>query len=482
VPKFGVPTEEQLAKINKLAKRTLSADEVFVFPTKLVGDMIIPNRYVQLTKELLDVYAEDAKKGVALMLDHSWSPDGLFGMGGRPKAAIPYGRTFDSHFDKPTEENETVSLMADHYMVRGIELDGIKTDDLIASIEAGTLFDTSIGFSYDNAICSICGNNYRNYEQCKHVAGKTYEIEENGVTKNKLCFIQAKPPGFLMENSLVFDGAYPGAGIMSKAGDVLENENGIYEVVTDIKGIEPDKSMIAIYGQRTGLTTMVKKANRKKVFSIGDYKESYFELPPLEVDENNKLYIPDRYTFKTNNGDTVIYKNGEHIILKGGESKMNENVLKMLMSFGFTKEEAENLNTKETSTVLEVISEKWKTVTPSIIKDAEPLNVYMTQEQVKDALGADLKADEVLNLAKEGQEYRKHLIDEALAMGVRAQGNDFPAETWKNTFATMSTKAIRDIMKTFEAQAKSEIPAGRKTDPEAGFNKQASLPDEAFMV
>ena len=241
--KFGVPTTEQLAKINKLAKRTLSADEVFVFPTKLAGDMIIPNRYVQLTKELLDVYAEDAKKGVSLLLDHSWSPDGFFGLGGRPKAAIPYGRTFDSRFEAGTEEGETYSLMGDHYMLRGVELDGIKTDDLAISIEAGTLFDTSIGFGYDKAICSVCGDNYR---RCNHYAGQTYEIEnEDGTTTNKLCYIKAKPPGFLMENSLVFDGAYPGAGVMSKAGDVFENENGTFQVVNDIKGIDPDKYMIA---------------------------------------------------------------------------------------------------------------------------------------------------------------------------------------------------------------------------------------------
>jgi hypothetical protein len=128
----------------------------------------------QLMKETKDVYAEDAKKGVSLLLDHSWSPDGFFGLGGRPKAAIPYGRTFDSHFEAGTEEGETVSLLGDHYMLRGVELDGIKTNDLAVSIEAGTLFDTSIGFGYDKAICSVCGENYR---RCNHCAGQTYEIE-----------------------------------------------------------------------------------------------------------------------------------------------------------------------------------------------------------------------------------------------------------------------------------------------------------------
>lgn len=442
--KFGVPTDEQLAKINKLAKRKLNADEVFVFPTKLAGDMVIPGRYVQLTKELLDVYAMDAKKGVSLMLDHSWHPDGFFGSGGRPKAAIPYGRTFDSYFGAATEEGETVSLMADHYMLKGVELDGIKTDDLAISIEAGTLFDTSIGFCYDKAICSVCGNNYRDYEHCKHIAGKTYEVEgEDGVTRNQVCFIKAKPPGFLMENSLVFDGAYPGAGVMSKAGDILENENGIYQVVEDIKGISPDEHMIATYSQRTGLTTLVKKSDRKKVFSGGTGSEK-------ETKQKN---------------------------VKGGEKQMDEKLSKLLETLGIEYKEGE----KKADELLSQIAEKWAAI-PEVEPQEGETQSYMTQDQAKEALGTEMTADEVLSLAKEGKEYRKQLIDESLAMGVRAQGEGFPAETWKTTFATMGIKQIKDIMATFEKQAKEEIPAGRQTDPAAGQHQSVSLPDDAFKV
>jgi hypothetical protein len=46
----------------------------------------------------------------------------------------------------------------------------------------------------------------------------------------------------------------------------------------------------------------------------------------------------------------------------------------------------------------------------------------------------------------------------------------------------MDTLAINDIMKTWETQAKDTIPAGRQTDPKAGQQKAASLPDEAFTV
>lgn len=431
---FGIPTDEQLAIINKLAKRNLTKEEVFVFPNKLAGDMIIPDRYVQLTKELLDVFAADAKAGVSLLLDHSWAPDGFWGIGGRPKMAMSYGRTFDSKYETSTEEGETIALVADHYMKRGIELDGIKTDDLIASIEAGTLFDSSIGFSYSKAICSVCGDNYYN---CNHYKGKTYEIEnEDGTTSNKLCYIKAKPPGFLMENSLVFDGAYPGAGVLSKAGTILENETGIYQVVDELKDIDPAKELISTYSQRAGLITMVKKSDHKKPYSLGGIKDEK---------------------------------------LKGAEKPMDEKTLAMLKELGIEYKEGE---TKEEE-LLSKIAEKFDSIKPT--EPTEPKEEFMSKEKASEKLGKELSADEVLKLAKEGQEYHKTLSDEALAMGVRAMGNDFPKETWEKSFATMSSTDIKNIMKTWEAQANLDIPSGRQTNPSLDGTQSQNLPDEAFM-
>jgi hypothetical protein len=477
--KFGVPTNEQLAKINKLAKRTLSGDEVFVFPSKLAGDMIIPDRYVQLTKELLDIFATDANKGVSFLLDHSWHADGFFGLGGRPKAAIPYGRTFDSKFGPATEEGETISLNADTYMMRGIEIDGINTDDLIHSIEAGTLFDTSIGFSYNKGICSVCGNDYSDYDKCEHYAGKTYEIEENGVVKNKLCWIMAYPPGGLWENSGVFDGAYPGAGMLSRAGDILENETGMYQVVAELKELDPQKPVIATYSERSGLLTMVKKSEHKKPFALG----SLVQKAQDSITDRDSIFALGKRIGVSK--EQVI--NIANIILeKGVEKPMNEEALKkMLDAFGVKLKEGNN----EASDILGELAEKWEAAVQTIKESAAPLaqsepapESFMTQEQVKEKLGKELTADEVLSLAKEGQDYHKKVSDEALAMGVRAMGNDFPKETWEKTFETMSTTSILDITATWKAQAEAGIPGGRHTDAGAGLKKEKDIPDEAYVV
>jgi len=36
--------------INELAKVELQPEQVFVFPCKLAGDMVIPNRYMQVSQ------------------------------------------------------------------------------------------------------------------------------------------------------------------------------------------------------------------------------------------------------------------------------------------------------------------------------------------------------------------------------------------------------------------------------------------------
>ena len=239
---FGTPTPSQMEQINKLAKVALKPEQVFSFPAKLAGDMVIPNRYIKLDKSLLNVFKKDAQAGVALMLDHSWASYG-------GELALVYGRTFDAQLKKSDSEEEDWALYADHYLVRGKEKNGISTDSLIADISDGTAFDTSIGWGSSVYECSICGNDIRSYKDCEHYMGQTYDGE--------VCYAIAKPPGYLMENSIVFDGAYPGAGILSqleKGGD-----SG-FVAVDDLKGIPLDVTLFHVYSATKGrLMTFAKK-------------------------------------------------------------------------------------------------------------------------------------------------------------------------------------------------------------------------------
>lgn len=462
--KFGVPTDAQLQKINKLAKRTLSKDEVFVFSGKSAGDLLIPHRYTRLSPELLKVMVDDAKKGVSFMLNHNWSNWG--GIQG-----IPFGKVFDGRIIPSNIDGETVEMHLDKYIIRDDEIiDGVSANALIKRIETGVLSDTSIGFSTDVMVCSICGMNYWSGE-CSHYRGRTYELSDG--TK-KVCTVTAMPPSIILPNtnnalfeeSIVWDGAYPGAVVtQSKHGDIIETPSGTFTVLDDKEEL-PDNTPIIGHYHNGNIVTMVKKSDYKKIYYVGGIDETN------EPSDNTSVQIAD------GNDNINNFTN-----MKGVERELqNEEKLKeMIKAFGI--EVSENISTTD---LLEQLAEKWdakvEEIKASVESEKSETEVYMTQEQVKDALGVELSADEVLKLAKEGQEYRKALSDEAIAMGIRAMGNDFPKETWENSFRTMSIQAIKDIMKTWELQAQATIPAGRKTDPAAGQMQKKSLPDEAFKV
>jgi hypothetical protein len=446
--KFGVPTEEQLAKINKLAKRTLSADEVFAFSGKSAGDMLIPNRYTRISKELLQVMADDAKKGVSFMLNHNWSNWG--GIQG-----IPYGKVFDGEIKASTEIDEAVELHLSKYIVRDDEVtDGISANALIKKIETGILSDTSISFSTDIMKCSICGKNYFSRE-CSHYRGEKYEMAD-GTTK--ICTVTAMPPSIIIpynnnalyEESIVWDGAYPGAMVsQAKDGDIIELPTGNFAVLGDKEEL-PDNTAFLNKYHNGNILTMVKKSDHKKVHNLGG------------IDEGRK---------------------------EGVKKLMNEKLQKMLKDFGMSVEETEKLTVDDASEILNQLAEKWDNKVEEIKASVEPVMAqldsteeFLSKETVKEKLGTELTADNVLNLAKEGQEYRKQLIDDTIAMGVRAMGNEFKAETWKVTLSTMESSAIKDIMANFETQAKNAIPADRHTDPKAGEGLNKKIPDDAFKV
>lgn len=414
---YGVPTQGQLDKINALAKRPLDKSEVFVFSTKMIGDALIPERCIKLDKSLLEVFRNDARTGVAFMLDHAWA--------GIQKALV-YGRTFDAVLRRSNEvEGEKWALYGDTYIVRGKEKDGISTDSIIADIEDGTLFDVSIGFGYSTQICSICGNEYFS-DECPHLRGCEYD--------GQLCYVTAKPPGYLMELSAVFDGAYPTAGVLSATG---EAEDALFIQVPDeeLKKLPSGIMTYCFYGANS---------NRLVTFHKKD-----------DLVKGNVFSVPDLST------------------LKGGGEQVSEDVKT------YTQEQVDALVKEAVDKAVEEALAKQTDETPNT---EEASQAFMSVEQVKESLGQELSADKVLLFAKEGIEYRKELKEEALKAGVRAMGDAFKKETWERNFDLMDIQGIKDTMATWQAQAEAEIPAGRQTQAGLGRDQKLTMPDEAFRV
>ena len=411
-----MPTPAQLEKINQLAKRTITKEELFVFPSKLAGDMVIPNRHMQLHKSLLEVFRENAKEGVAFMLDHPWA--GFFA---RPKAAYSYGRTFDAVIRRSDVEGEKWALFADTYIVRGREKDGISTDQIINDIEDGVLFDTSIGWGADTYECSICGNDYRDYNKCSHYAGVTYDDE--------LCYIIAKPPGFLMENSGVFDGAYPTAGILAADGSVSMDTDLL--IVEDLKSIRTGTPLMNTYSStKNRLMTFIKKEDvGKKVYSFAN---------SVEAKEGEKM--------------------------------------ETLQKLGLDPEQVEKIDTNGI-----------------LMKDGKLLSVIDLAETAKVATPLKCTAEEydslkqenesLKSLADDGKTYRHDLIEETIEWGIRAQGDKFNKETWTEVLNESGRKldTIKAFREQFKEQAKEEIATGKttKTHQESPVSQ---LDNRAFKI
>jgi hypothetical protein len=425
---YGTPTAGQLEKINTLSKRALSSDEVFSFRTKMIGDRLIEDRYIKLHKSLLDIYKVDAQKGVSFMLDHPWA--GVFS---RPKAAYSYGRTYDALTKKGDIDGEAWAVHGDVYIVRGKEKDGIKTDQIIADIEDGTLFDVSIGFGFSTSECSICGKNIR---ECEHWPGATYNI--NG--EEKLCYVVGKPPGYLMELSGVFDGAYDSAGILSNGGEIETSEYASIRE-KDFKKDIPKKCIYSLAKDR--LVVLAKKNDLVNKSAISMYTR------------------------------------------EGGDDKMNEKTLEMLETFGITLKEGET-NFED---VLTQVAEKWDKSTKTIELVEAKLDQtedFMPKEKAIEVLGKEYSADQILLFAKEGMAYRKELVDDAIEWGVRAQGNEFSKDSWEQMLSEpgRTIQAIKDFRDGFKKQAEEEIPAGKRTSFKSndGSGKKDAIPDDYYKI
>lgn len=236
------PTTEQLTRINQLARVPLSEDEAYVFPAKLVGDQMIPRRFYRLTPNFLRKMAVQAREGVSLLLDHSWANLGIM--------TIPIGRTFDSRLQMDGEE---MALYADHYMKTGQKVGDIEVDQIAEGIDAGTIFDTSIGFTVTSQTCSICGQEYFG-GNCPHIRGREYD--------SKLCTVDIND-GDLMENSLVFDGAYPGAGVVGMSGVAQTQDNITWEPLSeDAKSLPSGGRVFYSFSAKSGFNSFVMKQDQ----------------------------------------------------------------------------------------------------------------------------------------------------------------------------------------------------------------------------
>lgn len=405
-----VPTDEQWEKMKKFIKGdNYKKEDFFVFETLAVGDKIVPNRYMRLTPELLNVMKNDAQKGVSLMLNHNWSQLGV--------QSIPIGKVFDARIDSSSQEGETTTLYTSQYILRDdSKVDGYSKNDIIKLIESGILADTSVGWgtTRESYKCNICGNSIYDWRHCEHIPGKKYIVNEE-TNEVKECIIQAEPPkelhagnNVLMENSIVFDGAYPNAIIQSAIGEEIDTPTGTFKKLEGKEDLS-EKDVILGYSTVGGNINLLYKQTLEKG-GIENMEENE-EVTELETQATE---VPNQET------EEVQEVTEEVTEVQSTQSSEEEVV-----------EEPETNSEEETLSVDEAILAKFDNICDSV--------------------------DELVQMAKEGLENRNAVIANALESGVHSMGNAFNKEIFEKTFSNMKTKDIKEMGNTWETQAKDKF-------------------------
>ncbi|MBQ9956115.1 MAG: hypothetical protein IJO99_00910 [Ruminococcus sp.] len=251
----------QLEKINRLTRRPLTADEVYIFSVVLCDnetdrdcECFSDEALSQLQKLFI------GKTGIS---DHD------------PRASNQNARIFDTEL--VTDDSRTTKngkpykyLKASVYMVRTDE-----NRSLIAEIDGGIKKEVSISCSASRKICSVCGCD-KTKTGCAHVKGKTY----NG----KLCHTILDNITDAYEWSFVAVPAQISAGVTKKLSfdENVQSASPSSDAVADIKAcndeLRRDICRLAFFaGGKTASDTAVISAENLTTKQLIAMKKSFEE-------------------------------------------------------------------------------------------------------------------------------------------------------------------------------------------------------------
>lgn len=203
-------TAEELALINELARKELTAEEVYTFSVRLC-DNEIDREWERFPRETLEELA-GMFVGKSGIFDHNWSAAGQ-------NARIYKAQVVEEEGKTTGAGDPGCYLKGWAYMLR---TEGNR--ELIAQIEGGIKKEVSVGCAVKREVCSICGGEIW---KCRHVKGRTY----NG----KLCWGELTGAKDAYEWSFVAVPAQPKAGTVWTESGALESKRMIYI------GIDPGK-------------------------------------------------------------------------------------------------------------------------------------------------------------------------------------------------------------------------------------------------
>lgn len=487
-----------------MTKKPVTADEAYVFNAKLIGDKQIPDRFMRVTPNFLQKMAQQARDGVSLLIDHPWASGGFLG---GSRIAIPYGRTFDAKLQN--EPDGELALYADHYIIRDRSFSGINTNDIINAIDDGTMFDTSVGYGTTKNICSIDGLDYFG-GVCPHIRGETYD--------GQACVID-QDDGYLMENSLVFDGAYPTAGVVaaSQTGAKVDDKHTLV-LTEDEETLKHADRVLFTFSQKHGLQTYAQTSHEgKNLVGLGvvphDVSEKLaprdtpWSAPTLsdftskawsDLTDTEKRNIAGHYAWAKEMppatfGDLKLPHHRPsdgyvvwHGVVNAAERldqtnipdadvpKVKTELEHHYHQFGEKAPWEDGGSTESQSKGVKQVEElqKAQEALAKATSDLTASNGILAK--VREALGVTedgaihATVTALQTKAELGAQYVAKVVEEACGAGVRAMGEAFNVESMKLAFSHLPVVEVEKIRDTYEAQAKSALGGGGQhivTDP-----------------
>lgn len=441
---YGIPTEEQWQKMKKFIKSDkYKKEDFFVFETQAVGDRVVPNRFTRILPELLEVMKQDAQKGVSLMLNHNWSQIGV--------QSIPIGKVFDGRIGPGTQEGETTALYVSQYILRDdSKVDGYSKNDIINLVESGIMSDTSIGWGTDLEcyMCNICGNNYYS-SKCNHWRGNKYIVDED-TNEVKQCIVEVKAPknlhagnNVLMENSIVFDGAYPNAVIQSAVANQTTETNGKVKLL--------DEKEELTEGQRI----------------YANSSNSHLDLYYIPLEKGGKAMEEEKL-----NAEVTT----EEVVQPVAETEVQATEVPETET-----PEASEVQDSQPTAEAEVVETEAPVETPSAETQS---SISFENSELSEIFGeAEVDKEMLLRLVKDGKMYRENVISEALKSGVRSLGNAFNKDSFEKTFNLMATEDIKAMGTAWEKDVSDKFSSVRVSQDKAPEHseKNSSEVDYSYL-
>lgn len=425
----------------------------------------VDSYFTRMEDSTLRNFETGANEGVAFLTGHDTK-------------RLPMGRSIQGKYTKKRGEGNS-KVEADFYTLRGMNTNGVTTDDFIMGVRSGVVSDVSVGFHGGQFICNICERDMMDWDwsdwenNCMHIPGVEYELtnkkgEPTGV--RKLC-IAAIENANLSEVSGVYDGATPGASI-TKARMLVESGKIPTAKARMIEAHYGNRFRIVPEPIWTGHTINRASAaeedsivsDLKPIAEAEDAAVLEDETRDAEVVENVGDAVEDAKDAANDAADDAaeeVEDVAENVEDAAEEAAEDANDAADDVADDVNDANEETRATGDGDDDMAVIEELRSLVAASGVSD-------LSDDPIEAVRQINTELARLRPLADDGRTYRSDLISEALTEGERAFGEKFQREQREallNKLDTADIKAMRDDWRS--VADKTFIPGAVTVEEEA---------------